>query len=120
MEGVILLPAIYRGSRDLQDKTKNLTFQTNEVTPLQAGNLQQLVQEFCYLAIKKEPFSRKEIDLINDLRSDYQDMSKTPAQRLRAVLFLNWKQNNEGYEDFQFFYNFVLEGLINHYKSLLP
>ena len=49
MKDVLLIPAVYNGSRDLQDKTKILTFQTNEVTPAQAADLQLIVQQFCYL-----------------------------------------------------------------------
>lgn len=86
MEGVILIPAVYRGSRDLVDKTKNLTFQTNEVTPQQAGNLQTMVQSFVYLAIKSEPFSKSEVDLINDLKSDYQDMMISSS-----IITTKWK-----------------------------
>lgn len=114
-----MIPAIYKGSRDLADKTKNLTFQTNEVTPAQAGALQIMVQDFCYLAIKREPFLKQEIDIISDLKTDFEDTGKTPAQRLRAVLYRNWKQTSEGYEDFNLYYAFKIEGIISFYKGKL-
>lgn len=119
MEGAILIPAIYRGSQDLADKSKKLVFGTNEVTPAQASSLQLCVQEFVYLAIKREPFLKQEIELINDLKTDYEDVGKSPSQRLRAVLFRLWQQAPEGYDDFNLFYIHKLEGVIGHFKSFL-
>lgn len=66
MNNMIIIPAIYEGSRDLKDKTKKLTFGTNEVTPEQAANLQLMVQEFCYLAVKME-------QLINHIKTKLHD-----------------------------------------------
>jgi hypothetical protein len=115
----ILLPAIYEGSRDLRDKTKKLSFQTNEVTPQQAADLQLCVQQFVYLAVKLEPFTKEQMDIVNNLKSDFDDFQKSHAQRLRAVLFRLWEQQNEGYKDFNLYYAFKMEGFINHLKSKL-
>ena len=41
------------------------------------------------------------------------------GKRLRAVLYRNWEQNKEGYEDFQLYYNFKVEKIITHYKDKL-
>ncbi len=119
MRDVLIVPAIYQGSRDLSDKSKKLVFQTNEVTPAQAAALQVMVQDFCYLGIKREPFLKEEIEIISDLKTDYEDTGKTPAQRLRAVLYRSWQQQSEGYKDFNLYYSFKIEGLINHFKSKL-
>ena len=119
MTEVIFIPVIYEGSRDLKDRTKKLTFQTNEITPEQAANLQLLVQNYCYLAIKRESFTKDEVDLINDLKTDYEDIGKTHSQRMRAVLYRLWEQSNDGYKDFNLFYQFKMEGFINHLKGKL-
>lgn len=119
MRNILTIPAIYQGSRDLSDKSKKLVFQTNEVTPKQAAELQVMVQQFCYLAIKPEPFLKEQIELINDLKTDYEDTGKTPAQRLRGALYRLWQQSSEGYNDFNLFYQYKIEGFINHIKSKL-
>ena len=119
MSNSILLPAVYDGSRDLKDRTKKLTFQTSEITPKQAADLQLCVQQFVYLAIKQEEFTKEQIDTINNLKSDYDDIGKSPSQRLRGVLFRLWEQSNEGYKDFQLYYNFKMEGFISHLKTKL-
>jgi len=42
---------------------------------------------------------------------------KTPSQRLRAVIYLNWKQNQIGTSDD--FYTRKMEEIIEHFKSKL-
>lgn len=116
---LIILSAIYEGSRDLKDRTKKLTFQTSEISPDQASELQKVVQQFCYLAIKMEEFSKEEINLMTDIKSDIGDIGKSHAQRLRAVLYRLWEQNNEGYKDFNLYYAFKMENFISHLKSKL-
>lgn len=119
MNELIIIPAIYEGSRDLKDRTKKLTFNTNEVTPEQAASLQVMVQQFCYLAIKLEPFTRDQQEVINDLKSDIDAFGKSPGQRMRAVLYRLWEQVPEGYDDFNLYYQFKMEQLINHIKTKL-
>lgn len=119
MKEIILLPAIFEGSRDLKDRTKKLVFQTSEITPQQAADLQVCVQGYVYLAIKIEPFSKEEVDLMNDIKSDVSDIGKTHAQRMRAVLYRLWEQDNAGYKDFNLYYQFKMEGFINQLKSKL-
>jgi len=119
MKDVILIPAIYDGSRDLKDKTKKLAFGTNEITPKQAGELQVCVGQFVYLAIKSEPFLKHQVEIIGDLKAEYEETGKTPAQRTRGALYRLWQQEPEGYEDFQLFYNFKMEGFINYIKNKL-
>jgi hypothetical protein len=119
MKDVILIPAIYDGSRDLKDRTKKLSFQTNEITPKQAGELQICVGQYVFLAIKPEPFLKTQLEVIGDLKAEYEDQGKTPAQRVRNALYRLWQQEPEGYEDFQFYYNFKIEGFINYIKNKL-
>lgn len=119
MDKLILLPAIFEGSRDLKDRTKKLSFQTSEISPEQAAGLQMMVQQYCYLGIKIEPFSKDQIDTMTDLESDVNDIGKTHAQRMRAVLYRLWQQSNEGYKDFNLYYAFKMEGFITHLKSKL-
>lgn len=44
---------------------------------------------------------------------------KTPSQRLRAVLWQVWNQDNKGFKDFESYYQTMMEKLINHYKEKL-
>ena len=44
---------------------------------------------------------------------------KSESQRMRNVLYLLWKQNNEGYEDFNLYYKFHMNKLIDFLKNKL-
>ncbi len=44
--------------------------------------------------------------------------TKTPAQRLRAVIYVHWKQAQKtAAEDFESFYRFQMERVISGYKA---
>lgn len=45
---------------------------------------------------------------------------KTPWERLRWVIYLLWKQDNEWYNDFPLYYQYRMEKIINAYKAKLP
>ena len=46
--------------------------------------------------------------------------SKTPSQRLRAVLFVYWKEVKGGKGEFNSWYRDTMEQLISRYKEKLP
>lgn len=119
MSEIILLPAMYEGSFDRKDKTKKLTFGTQEITFNQAGQLNDMLQSFVYLAIKKEEFSKAEIEVIENLKTDFDDSKKPASQRMRAVLFRLWQQDNEGFKSETQHYEYHMEKFINHLKSKL-
>lgn len=80
-----------------------------------ASNLQQ----FGYMAFKNEPFRNNEKEVIENLKADYEETGKTPSQRLRNVLYVNFEQGNEGYSTFTDYYNAKMEKIVNHYKNKL-
>lgn len=116
---MILIPAQLESYRSLKDKTLKVVFETNEPTPEQFLGIGNSCQQFGYLAFKPEPFNTDEKEALEDLKTDFNDNGKTPSQRLRAVLYLLFKQNPEGYKDFQLYYNYKMEKAITHYKSFL-
>ena len=116
---MIILPAILTTFRSLKDKTMKIEFETNELTPEQFMGLSQVLQSFGYLAFKKDEFRTEQISMIDELKADYEDKSKTPSKRLRDILFVAWKQKSEGYSEFESYYQFKMEMFINHIKSKL-
>jgi hypothetical protein len=48
------------------------------------------------------------------------DEIKSPAQRLRAGLFVYWKEVRKGQGDFEGFYRAQVERIISQYKEKLP
>lgn len=116
---MIIIGAQMESYRSLKDKTLKITFETNEPTPEQFVGIASGIQQFGYLAFKTEMFKNKEKEMLENLESDFEDKGKTPSQRLRAVMWRCFEQDKEGYVDFQLYYNFKMETLINHFKSKL-
>jgi hypothetical protein len=113
------LPAQLEGYRSLKDRTLKLSFETQELTPEKMSDIHYSLNKIGYLAFAPDPFTTKEMSDLDALKVEYDDTGKTPGQRLRAVLYRLWEQSNEGYKDFNMFYNFKMEGFITHLKSKL-
>jgi len=99
-----------------KDKTLKVTIGTQELNPTQASDVFSLNQQFCYIGLKSEPFSKQESELLDSLKSDLENQ-KTPSQRLRGTLFVLYEQDNKGYKDFGTFYVAEMERIIEHFKT---
>ena len=113
MSEVFQAPAILNSIAYTKDGGLRLGFVTNEL-----GNEEKIIAgtfyaKFGYVCFKENQFKESEIPA-----SDATDESKSPAQRLRATLFVLWKQRgNKG--DFEAFYRENLEKAIDRVKRLL-
>lgn len=115
---MIILPGQIESIASRKDKTVKLTIGTQELSPSQAAELFILNQSFCYFAVKPENFTKEESDDINNLKTEL-DGGKTPSQRLRSVLYLNYLQDPKGFNDFGNFYLSEIEKIIDHFKRKL-
>ena len=115
---MILISGIIEGLSTRKDKTCKLVVGTNELNPAQMSDLFNLNQQFCYLGMKKEPFTKDESDLIESLKTDL-DTLKTPSQRLRGILYRNFEQDDKGYRDFNTYYLAEMDRICEHYKQKL-
>ena len=117
---MIIIPAILNSFSSLKDKTLKIVFETNEPTPEQIMGIAAASGTFGYLAFKTDTFKKQETDALESLEADYEDKGKTPGQRLRSVLFVNFQNNNEGFDTFTRYYDWAMERIITHYKNKLP
>jgi len=116
---MLIIPAIFESFRSLKDRTYKLTFETNELNPEQLSGLGNSLNYPGYLAFNKDVFKKEQEDVLKHIKVDFDDTTKTKSQRLRAVLFVAWKQNDKGYTTFEEFYNFRMEQYIDNEKSKL-
>jgi len=122
---MIIIPAILDTFSSLKDKTLKLVFHSNELTPEQLLGVVKNVQQFGFLAFKKESFKGPEIDVIKNLDTEYQRKGKSNSQRLRSVLYVYYTQKDcskKGsviYLDFNEFYDNEMNRIIEHYKNKL-
>lgn len=119
MKELLVIPAVFESFRSLKDRSYKLIFETQELTPDQLTGLGTSINFPGYLAFNKDPFKKEQEDVLRNIKVDYDDNSKSKSQRLRAVLFVSWKQNDRGYTEFEEFYNFRMEQYITHEKSKL-
>ena len=117
---MLIIPAIIENLTTRKDKTWKITAGTNELSPEQAAEIVKLNQEFCFLAIKKDPFKSRDLEIISGLESELEFNEKPPSQRLRAVFYRLWETDKQGYEDFELFYRWQMNKVIEHFKSKLP
>jgi len=115
---MIILPAQIEGLTSRKDKTIKVTFGTQELSPVDAAQIFQLNQRFCYIGIKEELFQQDDIDTIDSIKTDLES-NKTPSQRLRGILYINYQQDSEGYKDFMTYYLGKMDKLCEHFKSKL-
>lgn len=106
--------AILEGVTPLKDGGVSLRFHTNEVNKDQKVMLMEFYQSFGWLLFSANEHQESEIP--KDIAK--RDSGQSPSQRLRAVLFVLWKQMGEQ-GDFEAFYTQKMEAFINKVKDNL-
>lgn len=114
----ILLPAYVEGIASRKDKTVKIILGTQELDPEKAGELFGINGQLVTTYLNPTGISEEDIEAIDSLEPDLP--GKSPSQRLRAVLFLMWKDNPQGFKDQHTHYLHYMDKIIEHYKSLLP
>jgi len=116
-KSLLLIPAILESIRSLKDRTFKISFETSEPTPDQALAIHNCLLKAGYLAFREEPFRSEELKQLNELKSDFELVGKSPGQRLRGVLYKLFEQHPEGFKSFQKYYEYKMEKVIEHYKG---
>ncbi len=68
---------------------------------------------------KDSEIEKAENEIFDTLEADLNDPTKTPSRILRSVLYLNWKKDNKGYDDFKGYYGNEMRKVTDHYKNKL-
>ena len=116
---MLIIPAVLESYRSLKDRTLKLTFETNEPNPEHMADIQKAIMNAGFLAFNVTPFSSSQEKYLTEMEVDYDDPKKTPAKRLRGVLYRNFEQEPKGYKTFNDYYNSQMELLIMHFKNRL-
>lgn len=104
-----------------KDKSITIRFETGEKTPSEVMEIHASIDQFGYIYFKPEnQLTDAELKELDHLDSDLYDNPKTQGQRLRNVLYLNWKFNDKGFAEFKDYYKAETDRAIEHYKSKLP
>ena len=108
-------PVILNSYRPKKDKSVSITFETDEKTAQQIGELHSLVGSYGILLFKPEnQLTAAEIKEIDEL--DLEMGGKTKGQRLRNTIYKVWETTGSEV-DFKDFYAERMEGLIGKMKD---
>lgn len=114
----LLLPIIVTSIRTRVDGSLSVTVETNELSASNAGELFSTRGKAAMMYLSpKETISQKEIDQVNAIDAEID--GKTPSQRLRNVIYVLYTQRPEEYKDFDSFYKYKMNIIIEHLKSKL-
>ena len=109
----VLTTGIINGFRVLQDRTVRLTFDLQEITdPVKLAEIVSLNGKFSKVLISDENIIKEVSDVVEALEVE-EEGRKSESQRLRAVLYRLWEQDNDGIEDFSLFYRSRMDRLID-------
>jgi len=109
------VPARLNGVSTKADGSASLKFETGiEMSPEEMVLLFQYNRTEGFLLFAMNQFQDSDIPKTNAPSNE-----KSPAKRLRSVLFVNWKENIDT-GDFEVWYKKEMEKIIDHYKSKLP
>ena len=107
------------GIRSLQDRSLKLSLTTQELSPDDVGGIFGFQGQYCKVLITTENVTTIVQESVEATEVEHWERSKSPAQRLRAVLFKCWDSDKENMPDFDTYYKSKMEQIINHYKAKL-
>lgn len=112
-KSTIQVPAVFTGFSSRSDGGASLRFATQELNEVDFSALKKMHNSFGYILFAANQFTDADIP-----KEDASDETKSPAKRLRAALFVMWKQHG-GKGDFEVFYREQMERAIERVKRLL-
>lgn len=112
-----LLAAMVESINTRKDKSVKLIFGTQELNPVEAGQLFQYMNQLVSVYLCPASIDNREIEQIDKLEPELNN--KTQSQRIRSVLYLLFQQGNEGFKSFDEYYKSKTEKYIEHLKAKL-
>lgn len=114
IRNMIKVPAYFQGFSSKVDGSASLRFSTQELNSEDFATLQKHLNLFGWLM-----FAEENLEAVNIPKEEiHEDENKSPSKRLRATLFVLWKQcGSEG--DFESFYKKKMEIFIDTVKTKL-
>lgn len=110
---MIQIPATLTGFSSRSDGSAGIRFATQELSAEDFSLLKDNLNQFGFVLFAPNPFKPSDVP-----KETAEDKNKTPSKRLRAVIFIEWKQlGKEG--DFEDYYRQKMEKIIDHLKSKL-
>jgi hypothetical protein len=114
----VIFSGLIDGLRTLKDRSLKLSIETQEPDNEAVAKLVGLNGSFVKILISDKNIIPEQTEALEAFKVE-EDAGKSPAQRLRAVLYVNWQKNPKGYEVFEDYYRAKMETIIVHFKGKL-
>lgn len=111
------VPSVIQSLRSLADGTWRITIDCQEMPPEQELEVLKLKKKQGWFVFKENEI--KEEDIPKEKAPEFKN-DKTPSQRLRAVLYIYWKESTNQGKPFNIFYDEWMEKKITEIKEHLP
>lgn len=120
MNTIFKTPAILSKITSMKDRGYRLQLDTQELDPIQVGEISQFLSEFVMLGLAA-PEEQRQLDDLEAPEVVIAKDEKSKSQQLRGVLYRLWEyQYTDKYKTFTLFYDNYLEQLIMQAKAKLP
>lgn len=116
MQGILLACEVSKIST-LVDGSLNIVLNTQELSNGKAAEVLGLRKKPCAVYLSEKAISEAEQHNVDKI--DVEIGMKTPSQRLRSLLFLNWQRDPDGYKDSESYYRAKMEKIIEQLKARL-
>lgn len=110
---MIKIPAYFTRFGSRADGSAGLSFTSQELSNEDFANFRDNLNQFGWLVFKENKFSVEDLPI-----EQAEEANKTPSKRMRAVLFVLWKQEGSKGE-FESWYRERMDKLINFVKGKL-
>jgi hypothetical protein len=116
---LLTIPCAIESVATRKDKTIRVVIGTQELSPAQMTELMsQWIGGIGVMAFKGEQFNYNDEEMLNAIKIDAAELGgKTPSQRLRSSLYVLFEHNNEGHQDFNSYYQSMMERFIDMVKK---
>lgn len=119
----VLFPALITRVNTTRDNSIVIKLETQELSPDKMSELMRLHKNICYCMLKSVSIDNKDMEIIEQIELGGSEISfkspKTSSQKLRNVLYLLWKQTENKNLNFDEFYSYNMEEIINSFKTKL-
>lgn len=117
MSDQVTLPVLISGLATKVDGSIKISLETRDLGADHAAKLFSLRNQEAWILLQPNEIKEEDVKLPNE-KADTSLGTKTPSQRMRAIIYRLWEQSRSG-TDFESFYRITMEKMNDQLKEKL-